>query len=116
MRRKLMIKNHGKVIAWIWNSRTEARLLLGREGQALENRERVSRGGAVYWLEPATKDEELREPALQMKLKGDALTPIGTEEELTRTAEVKRSELAEIEAALVLLRQGGKGNKRMPAR
>src|SRR5260370_36263930 len=100
MRRKLMIKNHGKVIAWIWNSRTEARLLLGREGQALENRERVSRGGAVYWLEPATQDEELRAPAVQMKVKADAQSPTGTEEELTKTADAKRWELAEIAAEL----------------
>jgi hypothetical protein len=92
--------------------------LLGREAGALENGERVSRRSAVYWLEPATEEEELYEPALQMKLKGDALTTNGTEKQLTKMARLKRSELAEIEAALVLLvksRNGGKGKKRMMA-
>jgi hypothetical protein len=114
MRKKLLIEDHGKLTAWIWNGRTEGRLLLGRESSALENGERVSRDGAVYWLEPATEEEELCEPALQMKLRGDALIPSGTEKQLTRMAERKRSELAEIEAALALLvksRNGGKGRK-----
>ena len=61
------------------------------------------RGGAMHWLELATEEEELREPALQMKSKGDTLIPGGTEKQLTKMAQLKRSELAEIEAALALL-------------
>ena len=111
MKRKLLIEDHGKLAVWIWNSFTEARLLLGRESGALEKGERVSRGGAVYWLEPATDEEELLEPAIQRRLKGDALIPSGTEKQLTEMARLKRLELAEIEEALALLktRKSGKG-------
>jgi hypothetical protein len=105
MKRKLLIEDHGKLAVWIWNSFTEARLLLGREAGALEKGERVSRGGAVHWLEPATDDEVLLEPTLQMKsLKGCAVIPSGTEKQLTEMARLKRLELAEIEEALALLK------------
>jgi hypothetical protein len=86
MRRKLLIEDHGKLTIWIWNSWTEGRLLLSQEAEALNNGERVSRGGAVHWLELATEEEELREPALQMKSKGDTLIPGGTEKQLTKMA------------------------------
>jgi hypothetical protein len=48
-----------------------------------------------------------------MKLKGDALTPRGTEQELMEMARLKRSELAEIEKALALVKTRKSGKEQV---
>jgi hypothetical protein len=131
MRRKLVIEEQGKGKpkreVWIWNSDTEGNLWLGVEAPALIRGDQVARGGALYWLEPATEKEALRvPPRVPRKSKGDALLGLGgSEKQFIEMAKLKRSEIehkrleiaqleldiAEIEEGRALLRQHGKKRK-----